>query len=301
MKKVLVITGLTASGKSKLGIDLAKRYNGEIISADSVAVYKHLDIGSAKLPIEDREGVVHHLIDVLDYTEGYNVAEFQKQGRQLIEDIHKRNKLPIVVGGTGLYVNALLNDYRFEKELDQPENLDDRPNEILYKELLMLDPEAASTIHVNNRKRVLRALDRVKQHDKTSQEITSYNKDERLYDACVFFLQGDRAKMYERIESRVDMMFDHGLIEEVQNLYNQTPNLFSLQSIQSIGYREFEGFFNKELSLEEVRSLIKRNTRRFAKRQITWFKHQTPNITLDIFKEDMLLEVDKVVKQWLSE
>ena len=300
MQQVLVITGLTASGKSKMGIDLAHHFNGEIISADSVAVYKDLDIGSAKLPLAERDGITHHLMDVYEYTDSFNVVEFQKEARRLIDDITSRGKLPIVVGGTGLYVNALLNDYRFEEELDRIQIEDNRDNETIYNELLDLDPKAAKQIHMNNRQRVLRALDRVKYHDKTSEEITSYNKDKRLYDATVFFLQGDRSKMYERINQRVEVMFEEGLVEEVTLLLKKTPHLFDLQSVQSIGYREFKSFFDGVMSLEEVKHLIQRNTRRFAKRQITWFKHQTPNITIDIFEPGFYGDVVKVVTEWIK-
>ncbi len=300
MKKVLVIAGLTASGKSALGIALAKRYNGEIISADSVAVYKELDIGSAKLPFAEQGGIKHHLMDVHELSDPYNVALFQKEGRKAIDDIISRGKLPIVVGGTGLYINALLFDYRFEEEEASEEVEDPRDNETLYQDLLKRDPKAANSIHPNNRKRILRALESLDYHDQTRSEISQDAKETPLYDALVFFLQGDRSLIYERIEKRVDIMMEQGLETEIQHIVANYSDAFKYQSLQSIGYREFEAYFAGNQTLEDTISLIKRNTRRFAKRQITWFKHQTPNITIDIFDPEYKERVNDLVIQWLD-
>lgn len=301
MKPVLVIAGLTASGKSALAIDLAHKLKGEIISADSVAVYEELNIGSAKLPYEDRGGIEHHLLNVRSITEPYNVAAFQRDARALIADIHARGKLPIVVGGTGLYINALIKDYRFELETLEVLPEDTRDTEILYRELETKDPEAALTIHPNNRKRILRALESVNYHQETRKKLNQDKKDQFVYDALVLFLQGDRKKIYERIEHRVDIMFGSGLIEEVKGLYDHDPRVFDLQSMQSIGYREFQDYFTKDLALEEVERLIKRNTRRFAKRQLTWFKHQTDSVWIDIFSDSFENDVMSAITTWQGE
>lgn len=301
MKKVLVIAGLTASGKSSLAIELAHELNGEIISADSVAVYKELNVGSAKTPIEEREGIVHHLIDVTDIHTPYNVARFQEDARNAIDLIYAKGKLPIVVGGTGLYLNALIKDYRFELEHQGDIVEDDRDTEVLYQELVTLDPQSTESIHPNNRKRILRALESVKYHEKTRKDLNQDKKDVVLYDALVLFLQGDRKKVYERIESRVDLMFENGLVEEVSALYSNDPNVFDLQSMQSIGYREFKDYFLGNNSLVETSDLIKRNTRRFAKRQLTWFKHQMVCEWMDIFSPTFKSDVHDSIIKWQGE
>lgn len=300
MKQVLVIAGLTASGKSSLAIKLAKKFNGEIISADSVAVYHELNIGSAKLPLEEREGIKHHLIDIRSIDEPYNVASFQKDARQVIDDIHHRGKLPIVVGGTGLYINALIQDYRFELEALETCPEDSRDTATLYEALVTADKEASKVIHPNNRKRILRALESVNYHQKTRQTLNQNLKDVSVYDAKVFFLQGDRTKIYQRIEKRVDVMFESGLVKEVKDLYMHNQAVFDLQSMQSIGYREFAPYFAKDIDLEEVERLIKRNTRRFAKRQLTWFKHQTESDWIDIFVPDYETALIDATTKWLG-
>lgn len=287
MKKVCVIAGLTATGKSKAAIELAQKWNAEIISADSVAVYKGLDIGSAKASLEEQAMVPHHMIDVLDYTETYNVARFQEEGRALIKQIHNRGKNVIVVGGTGLYIKALLYDYKFQKE-HLEDYIREEETEILYKELLEKDPALKETIHPNNRKRIIRALESFEQQQKTRADITENNKDKQIIPAEIFFLQGDREKIYESINKRVEIMFEMGLEKEVKDFFDQDVDMFKNTSFQSIGYREFEGYLNHEISKETLKELIKRNTRRFAKRQITWFRHQQPSTWIDIFNDDVV-------------
>lgn len=292
MRKVIVIAGVTASGKSSLSIEIAKKYNGEIISADSVAIYKELDIGSAKLSLEEQDGVAHHLMDLYPVDESYDVAKFQSEARTLIDDISARGKIPIIVGGTGLYINALIYNYDFKEEVVESKEYSES-NEELHHMLYEKHPKLAETIHPNNRKRVIRALERGHENEKT------FTVDEPVFDALVFFLQGDRVKIYDRINQRVDVMFQQGLVKEVTDLKVKYDNLFCLQSVQSIGYREFEMFFNDQYSLEDTKDLIKRNTRRLAKRQMTWFKHQTKNITVDIFednfKEKIFDTIDKFI------
>lgn len=300
MKKIVVIAGVTASGKTKMGVALAHRFNGEIISADSVAVYRELNIGSAKPSMEEREGIIHHLIDVTSIEEPYHVAQFQKDARAAIAAIHAKGKLPIIVGGTGLYINALVNDYRFEEEVpdvkDSFEGIDD---DTLYQMLQERDSEAAQAVHPNNRKRIVRTLNML-QDGKTKTEIHENQKNVALFDACIFFLQTDRAVLYERINKRVDMMMAQGLESEVSCLLHHNPKLFELQALQAIGYREFEPFFKHEISAEVRDELIKRNTRRFAKRQITWFKHQTPSQWIDIQSGNAFETVSQSVAQFIQ-
>lgn len=299
MKKIIVIAGVTASGKSDLAIKLAQEYNGEIISADSVSVYKKLDIGSAKPTKNELNTIKHHLIDVSPLEEIYSVADFQKDARRKIEEIHKRNKLPIIVGGTGLYINALVYDYRFE-EYELIEADEDLSNQELKNILDELDPETSKKIHVNNRKRLLRSVQMVKTFNKPISEINESAGEVKVYDALIFFLEGDRKKLYQRINKRVDKMFTEGLVEEVKNLYAIDHNVFSYQSLNSIGYKEFSDYFLGNKTLEEVNEEIKRNTRRLAKRQITWFKNKTESIKVDIFQEDYIEEIKQTIDEFIA-
>lgn len=288
MKKVVVIAGVTGMGKSALGIRLAQDLNGEIISADSVAVYKQLDIGSAKPDLISRKEVVHHMIDIKEIDGSFSVAEFQYQGRKLIDEISSRGKLPIVVGGTGLYINALIRDYHFQEEIEQPLNnsYEELNNVELHNLLVKKDNNVALSIHPNNRKRIIRALNRVEPIQKESK---------LLYDARVIFLHAPREVMYERINNRVDLMIQMGLIEEVKDLLSKHPSFFNYQSTNSIGYREFRAYFEGNQSLDETINLIKQNTRRFAKRQITWFKNK---IQCEWVEIDDVETLHKSIKEW---
>ena len=292
MKKICVIAGLTGAGKTSASIALAKLWNAEIISADSVAVYKGMDIGSAKPTLKEQDGITHHCIDIRTYEEAYSVADFQREARRLIKEIQNRGKNVIVVGGTGLYIKALLYDYRFEEEPKEVLESDLSTGD-LYQSLLEKDPEAAQTLHPNNRKRILRALDSFEKHGLMRHELTENQKDTQIIEAEVFFLQGDREKIYERINRRVEMMFETGLEKEVRDFYEKDSNLFSYNSFKSIGYREFESYFKDEIDKKTLISLIQRNTRRFAKRQITWFKHQQPSIWIDIFEKNPVEVIQK--------
>lgn len=298
MKKIIVIAGITATGKTSLGVKLAKKYDGEIINADSVSIYKDLNIGSAKASLEEQDGIKHHLLDQLSLEKDYSVADFQRDARALIDDIIERKKTPIVVGGTGLYINALIYDYHFEKQ--ELREIDETLSNVELKELLdELDPESSSKIHINNRKRLQRAVQIVQTHGKSKSDVNKSGKDKQVYDAKVFFLQGDRKKLYERINDRVDIMFEQGLLEEVENLCRNNKNFFELKSTRSIGYQEFEEYFLGNISLIEVKETIKRNTRRLAKRQITWFKHQTSSKWLDIFENDVFETLDFEIETFL--
>ena len=293
MYKVLVIVGPTAVGKSSFGIECAKAFNGEIISGDSVQIYKGLDIGSAKIKKEEMMGITHHLIDIKDARETYNVKDFQGLARTLIEDISRRNKLPIIVGGTGLYVKACLYDYRFNDEDTEDEPYDELSNEDIYNILKEKDPLCLNKIHINNRRRLVRALNVLnKTGDKFSANIESQNH-ELLYDAKIIGLTMDRDKLYERINSRVDMMVNDGLVDEIKGLLEKGVS-FDDQAMQGIGYKEFRSYFEEGTSLDKVLDEIKRNSRRFAKRQYTWFKNQMPVTWFETSELDKaILEVDR--------
>ncbi len=266
MKKVIAIVGPTAIGKTKISIEVAKHYNLDIISADSVAVYKKLDIGSAKPTREEMCGVKHYLLDLLEPAEQYSVDTFQKSTRSIIE----HNNPIIIAGGTGLYVQSVLFDYEFsskKRDTNFEENYKSLSNTELYNMLVERDKQAASKIHPNNRKRVLRALEVF--YD-TNKSISSFDgKKNKVYDSYIIYLNVDsRDVLYDRINKRVDLMIQNGLVEEVKNLYNEgiMPN--------AIGYKELIPYFKGEISLDLAIDEIKKNSRHLAKRQMTWFKNQ---------------------------
>lgn len=273
MQKVLVIVGPTASGKTSFGIKCAKKYNGEIISGDSIQIYRGLDIGSAKIKEEEKEGVVHHLIDIKDPKDNYSVKEFQERARNLIDDITSRGKLPIIVGGTGLYIKAVLYDYTFFDEQEKDDEFKDLSNEDIYNILLKEDPKCLEKIHVNNRKRLVRALNILRKHGTGISEIKEKQEHKLIYDAKIIGLTKQREVLNEQINLRVDQMFNEGLKEEIDTLLKSGVN-FEDQSMQGIGYKEFKDYYSGTKSLDEVKETIKTNTRHFAKRQYTWFKNQ---------------------------
>ena len=264
MQEIIVIVGPTGVGKTKLSIELAKRLDAEIINGDSVAIYRGLDIGSAKPTIEEREGVVHHLFDIRDVWEDYSVFDYQKDVRKLIDEINSRGKRIIIVGGTGLYIKAALYDYKFT-EGTVSNDYDGLSNEELMKKILSYD--VSIDVHVNNRQRLVRLLNKLE-----NDEEFSYDKDKALYPIKVIGLTTDRDYLYERINKRVDLMMENGLFTEVNNLKKYYKSSRILNS--GIGYKEFAGYFDGKFSLDEVIDLIKQDSRRFAKRQYTFFKHQ---------------------------
>lgn len=273
MKKVLVIVGPTSVGKTSFGVRCAKLFNGEVISGDSIQVYKGLDIGSAKVTKEETEGIKHHLIDIKEPFDNYSVKEFQEKGRELIDDITSRGKLPIIVGGTGLYIKALLYDYVFFDEDEKDEQYDGLTNEELYSMLQKEDPKALDNIHVNNRKRLVRALNIVRKHGKGISLIKEEQEHKPIYDIKIIGLTKDRDKLKEDINLRVDQMIKDGLVDEIKGLLDKGVS-FNNQSMQAIGYKEFKDYFENRKTLEEVIEQIKINTRHFAKRQYTWFNNQ---------------------------
>ena len=293
-KKVLTIAGATASGKSALAIKLAKDFKGEIISGDSIQVYRGLDIGSGKIKKEEMEGVVHHLIDIKDPKESYSVYDFQKMGRLLIDAIERRGHLPIICGGTGLYIKALIYDYDFkeEKDFNNYEDIDDVSLHAMLKEV---DPISAIKIHPHNRRRVLRALN---YFEKNGSPISSNKTEKALYDALILALDMERSELYAKIDQRVDNMVKDGLLSEVEGLL-KSGVAFNDQAMKGIGYREFEAYFKNEQSLDEVIQKIKSDSHNFAKRQYTWLRHQLPIEWIDI-KTDYEV-IKERVRKWLDE
>lgn len=276
MNKIIIISGPTASGKTALAVSLAKMLNTEVISCDSMQIYKNMDIGTAKVTIEEMDGVKHHMIDIVNPDMPYSVSDYSEKALQIISDLHNKNKIPIICGGTGLYIDSLLYPLSFVV------NKDDNIRDALYKELdkygpehmhaLLedIDPKEAEKVHYNNTKRVIRALEIFKITGKTKSELDERERPLR-YDSMLIALNPERELLYSRINDRVDKMFTNGLLNEVKSLVNNGIS-FDMQSMQAIGYKEFKPYFNDECSLDEVKENIKTGSRNYAKRQITWLK-----------------------------
>ena len=295
MKKVLVVVGPTAVGKTKISISLAKHYGIDIISGDSVAIYKRLDIGSAKPTKEEMDGVRHHLIDIKDPKESYSACDFQREARKILD----QNDFTLICGGTGLYIQSALFNYEFNapaRDLDYGKKYENLSNQELYDLLLKKDPNIdREKLHPNNRKRVLRALEVKEELDLS---IHSFNhKNEALYDYFIVYLSLDREVLYERINKRVDMMVSDGLIDEVKALYDD--GIYP----HAIGYQELVPYFDHDITLESAIEEIKKNTRHLAKRQETWFRHQMDShfYTVDLDNiENTVNQIIKDVDGWLK-
>ena len=299
MEKLLILSGPTAVGKTELSLRLAKAVGGEIISADSMQVYKGMDIGTAKITKEEMQGVPHHLIDILDPKEDFNVVRFKTLAKEKVKEINARGAVPIVVGGTGFYIQALLYDIDFtdnDDDMSYRRELEEKAEkegpEVLHEMLRKIDPESADAIHANNVKRVIRALEFYK---KSSTTISSHNREQREnvspYDHRYFALTDDRKKIYERIDRRVDIMLENGLVDEVKNLLEAgVPE--TAVSMQGLGYKEIVNLLQGRCSLEEAVYVLKRDTRHFAKRQLTWLRREKDVIWFDKSKEtdDEILE-----------
>lgn len=294
MKKPLIlIAGPTASGKTKASVLLAKAIGGEIISADSMQIYKGMDIGTAKVKTEEMEDIPHYMIDEWDADFPCNVATFKTKVETYLEAIYAKGKIPILVGGTGFYINAILFDTQFDETQSDTSyrlSLEKIANEqgalALYQQLEQVDPKGAAAIHPNNVKRVIRALEYYKE---TGEPISNHNEKERTkrhsnaspYDYTFFVLTMDRALLYSRINKRIDQMLEEGLVEEVKRFYDAGLSE-DLPSMKAIGYKEFFPYFKGELSLETCIDKLKQNTRNYAKRQLTWFKHQADPIFIEV-------------------
>lgn len=306
MKPLIILTGPTAVGKTALSIRLAKAIGGEIISADSMQVYRGMDIGSAKITKEEMMGVPHHLIDVLEPSEEFNVTVFQTMAKAAVEEIYSRGHIPIVAGGTGFYIQALLNDIDFTETGEDPSirrELEriakEKGAEYLHGLLLTVDPESAKQIHANNVKRVIRAIEFYRQ---TGERISEHNKREREkkspYDFLYFVVNTDRDLLYQRIDKRVDDMVEQGLVDEVKKLKDSGCTK-DMVSMQGLGYKEILDYLQGEYSLEEALYLLKRDTRHFAKRQITWFKREKDVRWLNL--PDYGYDLDKVLEKMIED
>ena len=275
MDKIIAIVGPTASGKSDAAIECAKVLNGEVISCDSMQVYKGMDIGTAKITKEEMQGIPHYLLDNQEIDQDYNVSIFQKRCRDAIQTILEKGKVPILCGGTGLYLKAALYDYTFQEEqvdIQLIKRLESLSNEKLVQELKERDPQALEKIHINNRKRLIRAL-QMAYSGKTKTEREQAQEHKPLYDIYFVGLDIDREVLYQRINQRVEIMFEKGLVQEVENLFSD-PSTWQYNSFQGIGYKEFKKYFLKEWDLDQVKEAIQTHSRQYAKRQMTWFKHQ---------------------------
>ena len=304
-RPLIILTGPTAVGKTAASIGLAKAVGGEIISADSMQVYRHMDIGSAKITADEMQGIPHYLVDVLEPEEAFNVVRFQEMAKAAMQKIYAGGHIPIVVGGTGFYIQALLydidftendSDFSYREELEQTAG--DKGAEYLHSLLKQADPEAAEQIHPHNIKRVIRALEF---NRKTGQKISAHNEQERRkpspYDFAYFVLTDDRKALYERIDRRVDKMMEQGLLEEVRALKDRGIARESV-SMQGLGYKELLAYLDGEISLDEAIRIIKRDTRHFAKRQLTWFRRERDVIWIDRQKTGQ--EEKKIVDYMLN-
>lgn len=290
MKNIIVIVGPTAVGKTKLSVELAKKMNAEIINGDSTQVYRGLDIGTAKVREEEKEGIPHHLFDMVDVNDFYTVFDYQSDCRRKIKEIISRGKKVILVGGTGLYMKAALYDYRFTEgtSYQEYENLS---NEEIYERIKKYQD---CDIHIHNRKRLVRLLNKLE----NGEELTNY-KDKKLYDFTVIGLTTDRKKLYERIDERADIMMKDGLLEEVEGLKEEFETSKALKT--AIGYKEFYDYFYGDKTLEEVADDIKKNSRHYAKRQYTFFNHQFDTNWYDVDFDDFSNTVDLVYEDLMKE
>lgn len=304
-KPLIILTGPTAVGKTKASIGLAKAVDGEIISADSMQVYRHMDIGSAKIKPEEMEGIPHHLIDVLEPDDEFHVVKFQQLAKKAMREIWERGHIPIVTGGTGFYIQALLYDIDFdenEKEDAYRKELEayarEHGAEALHEKLALVDPASAEMIHPNNIKRVIRALEF---YEQTGKRISEHNETQRQrespYAFAYFVLTDDRAHLYERINRRVDQMIEEGLVNEVQALKDKGYTK-QLVSMQGLGYKEILDYLDGNCTLEEAIYTIKRDTRHFAKRQLTWFKRERDVIWIN--KQSFGYEAEQILDEMLS-
>lgn len=297
---VVAIVGPTAVGKTALSIELAKAMNGEIINGDSMQVYKELNIGTAKITTEEMEGIPHHLLDIKEPTENFSVADYQQLVRDKVAEIKAKGKLPIIVGGTGLYIQAVLYDFRFtEEKIDEGirkayyKELADIGPEAMHAKLEKLDPKTAASIHPNNTRRVIRALEMAEHSDIQKSDVAQHLGDTPLYRHRIIGLNMEREILYKRINYRVDLMIEKGLLEEVKGLYDK--GIRDVQSIKAIGYKELYSYFDGLLTLEEAIDQLKQNSRRYAKRQLTYFRNK-----MEIEWFDAQLGIVKIIDKILQ-
>lgn len=302
---MVVLTGPTAVGKTRLSLSLAKSVGGEIVSADSMQVYRHMDIGSAKIRSEEMQGIPHHMIDILDPWESFNVVLFKERCEECIRGIYERGHIPVVTGGTGFYIQALLRDVDFTEEPEDRayrESLErmahEKGAEYLHAMLAEADPAAAEDIHANNIKRTIRALEF---HHLTGSRISDHNRREKqkesIYNSCYFVLNDDRDRLYASIEQRVDEMLKEGLVDEVRHLRDMGCRK-GMVSMQGLGYKEIMAWLEDEISYEEAVNILKRDTRHFAKRQLTWFRRERDVIWIN--KNEFGRDEDRMLRFMLE-
>jgi tRNA dimethylallyltransferase len=298
--KVLVIVGPTATGKTKISIELARILNGEIISADSMQIYKKMNIGTAKPTEEEMKNIPHYMIDMIDIGDNFNVTKYQDMAMKYIKDIISRGKLPIITGGTGLYINSIVEERKYGETIESEairEELEkeamEKGNEFLYEELKKIDPESTQRIHINDLKRIIRALEVYKITQKTITEHQKSSKEKnKKYDYIIIGLTTDRKTLYNRINERVDKMFEQGLEEEAKEIIEEVSKKNT--SFQAIGYKEWVDYFNGISTLEEAKEKIKQESRHYAKRQLTWFNKNKDIIWIDI-KLPMEVIINKII------
>lgn len=303
---IIVIMGPTAVGKTALGVHLAKKYSGEVINGDSLQVYKGLDIGTAKVTVEEMGGIPHHLIDIVDVASSYTASDFKAAAEQVIDDIQSRGKVPILVGGSGLYIQGLLNDMKFGKtgeDISFRKNLEKTLEETsslyIWNQLNMVDPEAAKEIHPNNTRRVIRALESIHMSGEkfSSQQEFSLSDSYRVLSVA---LNCDRTLLYERINHRVEVMVEQGVLDEAKMLF-ELVNKENNQAHKGIGYKEWFPYFSGDATFDEAKEKVKQNSRRYAKRQLTWFRNRMENVHwFDVMKDDYLESVELLVTDFLE-
>ncbi|PID00236.1 tRNA (adenosine(37)-N6)-dimethylallyltransferase MiaA [Sporosarcina sp. P29] len=302
---VLAVVGPTASGKTALSIALAKLFNGEIINGDAMQVYKELDIGTAKIHRSEMQGIPHHFFDVKEPTESFSVAEYQLAVRQWIADIQSRGKLPIIVGGSGMYVQSVLFDYRFTEQAADPEvrarierELELEGADVLHAKLAELDAKSAEKIHPNNHRRLVRALEILEVTGQTKQDHEQQQGNQPMYHSVIIGLDLPRELLYERIDMRVEQMVQAGLFTEVQQLWNK--GIRHTQSVQAIGYKELISYFDGQLTKEQAIEAVMKNTRNYAKRQLTYFRNKLPVQWVDANQsgEEVFQTTCKIIKDF---
>lgn len=302
MEKVLVIVGPTGVGKTALSVEVASQLHGEIISGDSMQVYKEMSIGTAKVTLEETKGIPHYMIDCFSLNEDYNVKIFQDKARAYIQNMSKRDILPIICGGTGLYVKSTLYDYEFVEQPSDDEFMEflhTLGRDQLWSILQIVDPKACGNLHPNNRQRLCRAIYMAHMGEKKS-EIVEAQTHAPIYDAYIIGLTMDRDALYERINTRVDRMIEDGLLEEITNIVKQYPDCWEYQSFKGIGYKEWKAYFDGTASKQDCIDLIKKNSRNFAKRQYTWFKNQMDVHWYDITEDGYPNHVIDDIKEWIK-
>lgn len=300
-ENLIIITGPTAVGKTSLSLDLAQKINGEIISADSMQIYKYMNIGTDKIKEEEMNGIVHHMVDIIDPKEEFTVSDFRSRAIELISDINQRGKVPILVGGTGLYINSIIYDLNFtqvEPHYDiraKYEKLaNEKGREYIHSLLETLDKKSADNIHPNDKQRIIRALEICEVTGKKASNINSdFRRVNNVYNLLMIGLYRDREKLYGKINARVDEMIEEGLVDEVKSLYEKGYDE-NLTSMQAIGYKEIIEYLKGEASLDEAVIKLKRNSRRYAKRQLTWFRREDRIEWVDVENYDKSKLLDKI-------